>query len=305
MRCISIPAIDRSCIVGFLGLGNMGFPMSVNLAQRHDLIAFDVNEKSREKAHQQGMRVAPNIEQVASKAETIITMLPSDDAVNTVMSELSKNTTSELTVIDCSTVSPSTSQYWYERLAAEGRLFVDAPVSGGVKGAELGSLTFMVGMEEEAMKCKVEPILACMGERVIACGGPGAGAAVKLCNNLALATQMAGICEAMNLGEALGVNPVTLASIMNASTAKSWSCEINNPHPMVAALSNAPASKGYDGGFGTRLMLKDLGLAVKAGSAAHVALPLGNSTRELYQLAEAHGLGDKDFGVLLQFLRGK
>jgi 3-hydroxyisobutyrate dehydrogenase len=144
-----------------------------------------------------------------------------------------------------------------------------------------------------------------MGQRVIACGGPGAGAAVKLCNNLALAAQMVGICEAMNLGDALGVDPVILARVMNTSTAKSWSCEVNNPHPSVAVLSDSPASHNYEGGFGTRLMLKDLGLAVAAGSEAHVALPLGNVTKELYQLADARGLGNKDFGVMLQFLRGK
>mmetsp|Transcript_25411 Transcript_25411/g.44705 ORF Transcript_25411/g.44705 Transcript_25411/m.44705 type:complete len:117 (-) Transcript_25411:32-382(-) len=116
---------------------------------------------------------------------------------------------------------------------------------------------------------------------------------------------MVGICEAMNLGEALDVDPKVLADVMNMSTAKSWSCEVNNPHPEVAASTGSPASKDYSGGFGTKLMLKDLGLAVSAGKEAHVALPLGNVTKELYQLADLRGLGDKDFGVILQFLRGR
>ena len=165
----------------------------------------------------------------------------------------------------------------------------------------------MVGSScsDETMREKVTPLLEQMGKRIVPCGGPGAGAAAKLCNNLALAAQMVGICEAMNLGEALGVDPIVLANVMNTSTAKSWSCEVNNPHPVVASQTGSPASNNYDGGFGTKLMLKDLGLAVSAGKDARVALPIGTATKELYQLADLHGLGGKDFGVILKFLRGK
>jgi 3-hydroxyisobutyrate dehydrogenase-like beta-hydroxyacid dehydrogenase len=177
---------------------------------------------------------------------------------------------------------------------------------GGVKGAQNASLTFMMGGSDETiLKEKVIPVLETMGQRVIPSGGPGAGAAVKLCNNLALAAQMVGICEAMNLGEMLGVDPIVLADSLNTSTAKCWSCEVNNPHPLVAAQVGSPASKDYRGGFATKLMLKDLKLAVAAGKEVNVALPLGNAAKELYQLADLRGLGDKDFGVILQFLRGK
>ena len=184
---------------------------------------------------------------------------------------------------------------------------VDAPVSGGVKGATDGTLTFMVGSScsNETMAKIASPLLELMGKRIVPCGGPGAGAAAKLCNNLALAAQMVGICEAMNLGEALGVDPIVLANVMNTSTAKSWSCEVNNPHPLVASQTGSSASNSYKGGFGTKLMLKDLGLAVAAGKDAKVALPIGTATKELYQLADLHDLGDRDFGVILQFLRGK
>ena len=109
----------------------------------------------------------------------------------------------------------------------------------------------------------------------------------------------------MNLGEALGVDPIVLANVMNTSTAKSWSCEVNNPHPLVASQAGSPASNNYQGGFGTKLMLKDLGLAVAAGKEARVALPICSATKELYQLADLHDLGSKDFGVILQFLRGQ
>ena len=189
-------------------------------------------------------------------------------------------------------------------------------MSGGVKGATDATLTFMVGadhVEEGSPFETVRPLLEIMGSRVVLCGKPGTGAATKLCNNLALAAQMIGICEAFNLGEALGVDPVVLSDVMNTSTAKSWSTNVQNPHPAAAANIHEttggevspPASRDYQGGFGTRLMLKDLGLAVSAGQAEGVALPLGSTAKELYRLADSHGHGDKDFGVMLQFLRGK
>lgn len=283
----------------------MGLPMAINLAKSKQVVVYDLDGTAIKKANEHGIASANSIEQVVQCASTIVTMLPGDSVVDSVMEQILNSCQENSTIIDCSTVSPTTSRYWNHRLGAEGHLFVDAPVSGGVKGAENATLTFMVGGDEATLQDRVKPLLECMGQRVIACGSPGAGAVVKLCNNLALATQMVGICEAMNLGEALGVDPVILANVMNSSTAKSWSCEVNNPHPTVAAISNAPASKDYVGGFGTRLMLKDLGLAVAAGSQVHVALPLANASKELYQLVEARGLGDKDFGVLLQFLKGK
>jgi 3-hydroxyisobutyrate dehydrogenase len=173
------------------------------------------------------------------------------------------------------------------------------------QGATEGTLTFMVGCDELASLELAQPCLDAMGQRTIHCGSAGAGSATKLCNNLALAAQMLGICEAMNLGESLGVNPVTLAQVLNTSTASSWSSKINNPHPLVAAETGSPASKNYQGGFGTKLMRKDLGLAVSAGAEAGVAMPMGVLSKELYQLAELSGLGENDFGVMLQFLRGK
>jgi 3-hydroxyisobutyrate dehydrogenase len=292
----------------------MGLPMAVNLAKTNNVLVFDLSEDARSKAQEQGLTTADSIASVVQQSSTLLTMLPGDSAVHSVLEIFSEHcpanattTTRTVTVIDCSTVSPSTSRYWHDQLAAQGHVFVDAPVSGGVHGAQNASLTFMVGSSEEGMQSTIAPILKGMGHRVIACGGPGAGAAVKLCNNLALAAQMVGICEAMNLGDALGVDPIVLANVMNTSTAKSWSCEVNNPHPAVASQTNknSPASKDYAGGFGTKLMLKDLSLAVAAGRDARVALPLGTATKELYQLADLHGLGDKDFGVMLQFLKGK
>jgi 3-hydroxyisobutyrate dehydrogenase len=144
-----------------------------------------------------------------------------------------------------------------------------------------------------------------MGSKIFVCGGPGSGIIVKLCNNLALASQMIGIAEAMNLGKSLGMDPVKLAQVMNVSTSGCWSSKVNNPMPEVAsALQSGAAVQNYDGGFAVKLMLKDLGLALDAGLDKQLALPLATSARELYRLISLHGLDDKDFGVVLEFLKG-
>jgi 3-hydroxyisobutyrate dehydrogenase len=327
---------DDDELVGFLGLGNMGTPMAINLAKSgRTVLVYDPSTYAMSKLREQsGILTADSVQEVGLRAKTIVTMLPSCAIVNQAMATLLEacdggsssissnsdtnssekeetndddNSNHKMLFVDCSTVSPTTSRYWHDAVQAQGHFMVDAPVSGGVKGAQNATLTFMVGTNctDEIMSTRVTPLLQGMGQRIIPCGGPGTGSSAKLCNNLALAAQMVGICEAMNLGEALGVDPMVLANVLNTSTAKSWSCEINNPHPVVASLTGSPASKNYDGGFGTKLMLKDLGLAVAAGQEAHVALPIGTATKELYQLVDLHDMGHKDFGVMLQFLRGQ
>jgi len=355
-------------VVGFIGLGNMGLPMAVNLAkqtkknaaaesekeaggmhQRSDnirVLAYDLNPDSCRKARDESddnvnIDIASSLEEIAlaDNCGTVFTMLPGCDAVNATMSTLLQYTPEQAqgkVLVDCSTVAPSTSRRWHEAWSSRKghHAFLDAPVSGGVKGAQEASLTFMVGCgtshshEIEAYDQAV-PLLHKMGRKVIACGGPGTGSATKLCNNLALATQMIGICEAMNLGEALDVDPVVLADVMNQSTAGCWSCSANNPHPKVAlahyhekhgrsggcsgstsgtpappADAGPPASRHYRGGFASNLMLKDLGLALDAASKTGISVPLTGSALQLYQLAKSHGFGDKDFGVMLQLLKG-
>lgn len=297
--------------IGFIGLGNMGLPMCLNLLKTctdNQIMAFDLNPNALNQAQNHGAKAAQQVEDVAADCSVIFTMLPGDQAVDRVMSKLLM-VGSATTFVDCSTVSPSTSQRWNASAGFVGHTWIDAPVSGGVQGAHNATLTFMVGALEDSPGFQtIQPLLQAMGKRVVSCGGIGTGAATKLCNNLALASQMIGICEAMNLGEALGVDPNTLANVMNTSTAKCWSSEVNNPHPAVAAASThgtTPAANEYEGGFAAKLMLKDLALAVAAAEHSGVALPLGTTSKELYRLASLRGLGEKDFGVMLQFLRGK
>lgn len=291
--------------------------MSIRLADDHSspaVMAFDTNPRACETASNAGLVIADSVQNIAQNCNVIFTMLPSCQAVDTVMTHLSQEAavadekdsskTNKMIVADCSTVNPATSRRWHQAWSELGHAMVDAPVSGGVKGAADGTLTFMVGAGSEHDFVRIKPYLELMGKGAIACGGPGSGAATKLCNNIALAAQMVGICEAMNLGEALGVDPVVLADVMNSSTAKSWSCEVNNPHPAVAEAKGSPASRDYDGGFATRLMLKDLSLALESADETKVALPVTSTSKELYRMADLHGFGGKDFGVLLRFLKG-
>lgn len=295
----------RESKIGFVGLGNMGLPMCLNLVRGNkEVLAFDLNEQSLREAEIGGAHPVETLEELAEGCSLVVTMLPGCQAVDAVMPTLLKSMPHPSVFIDCSTVSPSTSRRLNEEAEKHGHALMDAPVSGGVKGAQDATLTFMAGATEDSKAFQsAKPVLELMGQRVISCGGIGTGAATKLCNNLALAAQMIGICEAMNLGEELGVDPNTLANVMNMSTAKCWSSQVNNPHPDVA--DGTPASNDYEGGFGTKLMLKDLGLAVAAAEENGVALPLGVTSKELYRLANMRGLGEKDFGIILQFLRGR
>jgi 3-hydroxyisobutyrate dehydrogenase len=314
-QCYSTTTDAPLSKVAFVGLGNMGLPMAMNLAKETTVLAFDTNPETCAAATERGIKIASSVEEIGNDedCQVIFTMLPGcstvDDVMTTLWDNIDEASPSRI-LVDCSTVSPMTSRRWHDVWMSMGHTMLDAPVSGGVKGATDGSLTFMVGCHHEDGLEQVRPYFALMGHRVISCGLPGSGAATKLCNNLALAAQMIGICEALNLGEALGVDPVVLTDVMNTSTAKCWSCEVNNPHPVVATVRSShgigsPASRDYDGGFGTKLMLKDLGLAVQAAERTGVALPLTTTSKELYKLAELRGLGNKDFGVMLQFLKGK
>lgn len=348
-------ATTTNCRVAFVGLGNMGQPMALNLIRtlrdkdtlsspsstnnlNVTVLAFDTNQEAgatllrhtrmNPKLYQRGtIEVIKSLADLGSAdCDVVISMLPGCAALNTVMStirdsmlytnhNIPASSSKRLTFIDCSTVSPTTSRHWHDIWAQQGHAMLDAPVSGGVLGAATGSLTFMVGGGGHSTFNQhplVLPLLQRMGQRIIDCGGPGTGAATKLCNNLALSSQMIGIAEALNLGEALGVDPVVLTEVINTSTAACWSSKMNNPHPIVAAAmvcdgkedEGTPAAHSYRGGFASSLMLKDLGLAVSVADEVNVALPMTATSKELYQLAVLRGLGSKDFGVILEFLKG-
>jgi len=181
-----------------------------------------------------------------------------------------------------------------------GNPMADAPVSGGTGGAEGGTLTFMVGADPTLFE-RIKPLLAQMGRNIVHCGGVGTGQVAKICNNMLLGISMIGVAEAMNLGVALGIDPKVLAGIINTSSGRCWSSDTYNPYPGV--LEKAPASRGYTGGFGTDLMLKDLGLATDAARQAKQSVVLGAAAQQLYQLASSSGAGALDFSAIINLFK--
>jgi 3-hydroxyisobutyrate dehydrogenase len=291
--------------IGFIGLGNMGAPMATNLLKKaHSVTVFDVNALAVKQLIAAGAKSAPSPAAVAaSGVDVIVTMLPSSPHAKAVYTALESGVLAKVKagalLVDASTIDPTVSRELALAAANKGAAFIDAPVSGGVVGAANGTLTFMVGGAKEAFD-KAKPILECMGKNVVYCGGPGNGQVVKICNNLVLGISMIGVSEAMNLGVKLGMDAKTLATIFNSSSARCWSSDTYNPVPGV--IDGVPSSRNYDGGFGSALMAKDLGLAVAAAHDIKAPLPLGGAALQLYNLLTAHGLGGKDFSVAYQFL---
>jgi 3-hydroxyisobutyrate dehydrogenase len=290
--------------IGFIGLGHMGAPMALNLIRaEHEVAVFDLSAAAVQLLRDAGARVADCPKDAATGAETVITMLPNASIVRSVLTAddgVLAGCGDSVTIIDSSTIDPATARDMARMAEIRGLTFVDAPVSGGTGGAQAGTLTFMVGGTTEQYE-HVVPVLKCMGKNIVHCGGVGTGQVAKICNNLVLGITMAGTAEAMALGESLGIDPQVLAGIMNTSTGRSWSSETCNPYPGV--VETAPSSRGYTGGFGTDLMLKDLGLAADAAKAAKRPTFMGAIAQQLYQTVSTRGLGGLDFSSVIMLYR--
>lgn len=289
--------------IGFIGLGNMGAHMARNILKAGRAVTvYDVAPKAAEPLAEAGASVAASPAEAANGASVVITMVPSNPHVRAVytnddgvFSAMAPGTL----CIDASTVDPAVSREMAVAAAEHGGSFIDAPVSGGVGGAEAGTLSFMVGGKIEDFEA-AQPVLNLMGANVFHCGDVGSGEVVKICNNLMLGISMIGASEMMNLGVQMGVEPSLLADIVNKSTGRSWSTEVYNPCPGV--VETAPANRDYSGGFGSALILKDLNLAIDAAEACGAQLPLGPIAAKLYAHMVDQGLGEKDFSVAYKYL---
>ncbi|PXW25486.1 3-hydroxyisobutyrate dehydrogenase [Paraburkholderia caballeronis] len=292
--------------IGFVGLGNMGAPMALNLLKAgHAVAVFDLNAAAVQTLVAAGARAAASPKAAASDAECVMTMLPAAAHVRTVLTSedgVLAGIASGVTIVDSSTIDPASVKEFAALAAARGNAFVDAPVSGGTGGAAAGTLTFMVG-GSAAQYEQVRPVLAAMGKNIVHCGDTGTGQVAKICNNLVLGVTMAGVAEAMALGAALGIDPKVLGGIMNTSTGRSWSSDTYNPFPGV--IETAPASRGYTGGFGTDLMLKDLGLATDAAKSVRQPAFMGALAQQLYQAMSSRGDGKLDFSAVIKLYRAK
>ena len=291
--------------IGFIGLGNMGAPMAHNLLKAgHQLSVFDLNAAAVDNLVGAGALPVDSPTAIAQgNAELIITMLPAAPHVKSVYlgeNGLIASSRAGVMLIDCSTIDPHSAREVAKAAAEHGNPMLDAPVSGGTGGAAAGTLTFMVGGSDADFD-RAQPILAAMGKNIVHCGAAGNGQVAKVANNMLLGISMIGVAEAMALGVALGMDAKTLAGVINTSSGRCWSSDTYNPFPGV--LDNVPASRGYSGGFGSDLMLKDLGLATEAAKQVRQPVILGALAQQLYQSFSALGHGGLDFSAIINQYR--
>ena len=292
--------------IAFIGLGNMGGPMAINLHKAgHSVKAFDLSADALAKVKAEGVQIAASAQDAVQGAEAIVTMLPASQHVEglflgngNLLASIAKGTL----VIDSSTIAAATSQKVAKAAEAAGIDFIDAPVSGGTGGAIAGTLTFMVGGSAAQLE-RARPLLEKMGANIFHAGAVGAGQTAKICNNMLLGILMVGTSEAIALGVANGLDPKVLSEIMRRSSVGNWALEKYNPFPGVH--ENAPASKGYAGGFGTDLMLKDLGLSQENATAVKASTPLGGMARAIYAAHSIAGHGGEDFSSVIKMLQKK
>ena len=286
--------------VAFIGLGNMGAPMASNLAKAgFDVVGFDLSQSARVAA--EGFEVADSTEHAVEGADAVVTMLPNGEALRAVYAEIVPSLPAGTLLIDCSTVDVAAAGEAHEAAKAAGMDSVDAPVSGGVMGATNATLTFMMGGDGPALD-RAEAVLAPMAGRMVRCGGPTAGQAAKICNNMLLAISMIGAGEAFALGRRLGLEDQALFDVISTASGQCWS--VNTYCPVPGPVPTSPANRGYQPGFAVDLMAKDLGLANEAARAAGASTPLGDAARALYERHRRDGFGGADFSGIIRMLEG-
>ena len=287
--------------VAFIGLGNMGLPMALNLGRAgHGVTGFDLSPAAREAATAAGLALADSALDCVRQAQVVVTMLPAGKHVLVVWEEIAGAVPEGALLIDSSTIDVESARAVHELAGAKGLLALDAPVSGGTGGAMAGTLTFMCGGTVEAFAAG-KPVLEAMGKRIVHCGGAGAGQAAKVCNNMILGATMVATCEAFVLAEKLGLDHQALFDVVSTSSGQSWSTTSYCPVPGPVPAS--PANNGYKPGFAAALMLKDLLLSQEAAATAGAVTPMGAAAAGLYQRFVAEGSGEVDFSGIIGFLR--
>jgi 3-hydroxyisobutyrate dehydrogenase len=290
--------------IGFIGLGNMGLPMAMNLIKAgHHVEGFDLNRDAVEKLVAAGGASMESAKVAASRAEVVITMLPSGKEVRELYMEpggIIDSANPGTLMIDCSTIDVTTARDAAASAEAHSHMMIDAPVSGGVGGAQAGTLTFMVGGSEAAFE-RAKPILEAMGKTIVHAGGPGNGQAAKICNNMILGVSMIAVSEAFVLAEKLGLDAQKLFDIASKSSGQCWA--MTSYCPVPGPVPTSPANRDYQAGFTASMMLKDLRLAKEAAQAVEARTPLGAGAAAIYSAYVDTGEGARDFSGIIQFLR--
>ena len=291
--------------IGFLGLGNMGRPMALNLVKAgHKVTGFDLSKAACDAAAADGLAIATDGAGAVKDADIVITMLPAGKhvvgAYPGAMNLLGAAKPGTL-FIDCSTIDIASARTAAKAATDKGMLAVDAPVSGGVGGAAGATLTFMVGGADEAF-AKAKPILEAMGKKIVHCGGAGNGQAAKICNNMILGISMIAVSEGFVLAKKLGLSEQALFDVASTSSGQCWS--LNTYCPVPGPVPTSPANRGYQPGFAADLMLKDLKLSQDAAQDVGAVTALGAAASKLYELFAAQGHGGMDFSAIVTFLNG-
>ncbi len=286
-----------------MGLGHMGLPMATNLVKAgHDVTGYDLSDEALAAFAETGGARAQSLADALADAEVVVTMLTSGKVVRQVYEGadgILSHAPDGALLIDSSTIDVDSARAVAAAAAQKGYDMVDAPVSGGVTGAEAATLAFMVGGPDSAF-ARAEPILSAMGRKVVHAGAPGNGQAAKICNNMLLAVSMIGVSEAFNLARALGLKDQAFFDIAANASGQCWS--LTSYCPVPGPVPGSPANRDYEPGFATALMCKDLGLAQDAVASHGVDTPLGAAARQLYDAMQDSGMGDRDFSAVIRYL---
>ena len=285
--------------VGFIGLGNMGARMATNLLKaNYEVIGYDINEEFVKQLLPKGLKEASDLNDISKHIDIIITMLPNGEIVEQVLDTIIDSLKPGTLITDCSTIDVDKAKILHKKCEDKKLLSLDAPVSGGVGGAENGTLTFMVGGTEDAYEMML-PLFEIMGKKSLLCGSYGTGQATKACNNMLLATTMIGVGEALSLGKNLGLDPQKLFEILSTSTGSCWA--INNYCPIKEVGPQSPADNNFQPGFSASLMLKDLTIALKSINATNTSAPFGTKAQENFENMVNQKKGNLDFSAITKF----
>jgi 3-hydroxyisobutyrate dehydrogenase len=290
--------------IGFIGVGHMGGPMARNLLKAgHRVTVFDPDAGNAKAMVNAGAQQAASLVELAAASDVVVSMLPSGRELRVAYLDndgVVAHAKAGALLIDCSTTDVDSARAVADAAKKRGLQFLDSPVSGGVAGAEAGTLTFMAGGEDAAIEA-ARPILMAMGKNVVHTGASGSGQAAKICNNLILGISMIGVCEAFVLAEQLGLSAEKLFAVSSTSSGQCWS--LTSYCPVPGPVPAAPSNRGYQPGFAAKMMLKDLRLAIDAAEKHHQSLELGDLAKQQYERFVQEGSGDLDFSAIIQAIR--
>lgn len=289
--------------IGWIGLGNMGGPMTANLVRAgHRVTGFDLSPEACEAAAAAGVTVAGSVAEAVSGAEVVFTMLPAGSHARAVIlgeDGVLAHAPAGAVVVDSSTIDIQTARELHAAVAEAGFGFLDAPVSGGVSGAAAGTLTFMVGGDPAVLQ-RVRPAIEVMAGRIFECGGPGAGQSAKICNNMMLAITLQATCEGAVLAERLGLDAATFQQLASMSSGDSWA--LRTWYPIAGVVDTAAVNRDFAGGFATALLRKDLGLALQAGEETGTPLAFAQAVADRLDVITERGEAQKDCSILVRLV---